>query len=168
MDIDLLLKPCIYIYHGIMYILKLIGNFIKYFSLGLKRFPSLLVSMIGYSVLGIRNIFYRPKTKEKIINDNDKLLIEAKKNSKQAEIREETIRNKNQLAQEKNYQKELQEFLNDSNKLLDSEKPKKESLFKKIGFLKENIKMEIKMEKSKNMIMMIIMVKYLKISKDNM
>ncbi len=120
------LKPCTYVYHGLIFIMKIIAKFIKYFFLGLIRFPRLFIEMLGYSILGIKNIFVRPKQKEK--PNNDRLLIEAKNKAEIKEKKEEEIRNKTMQTNEK----QLQEYINES-KMLDQNSPKKKSIFSKIA-----------------------------------
>ena len=126
MEHEVLLKPCIYVYHGVIFILKLIGNFLKYFFLGLKRFPSLFANMLGYSTLGIRNIFSSSKHKNKSQIQNvdesssNKAFVESKKTAEETKT-------------EKKTQDESEEYINDnSNFLYNEDIPKKESLIKKI------------------------------------
>ena len=122
-------NPLTYIYHGLMFILKLIGSFFKYFFLGLIRFPILLGQMIYYAIIGIRNIFGGGKIKKETAEDG--LLLEAKKEEKAKQQKEERLRNKIQNTK----QKEI-----NSDKLLDEDSPQKESFTSKIfSFLNKDI-----------------------------
>ena len=126
MKLTTLLMPCVYIYHGVINILLLIINFIKYFFLGLKRFPGILAKMLSYSIIGIKNIFGGSK---KSSNNNDNLIIEAQKNVSRNEQKENKVRNK--IAKEN--QKNLNNYISNTDNLLSTKKNiKKESFIKKI------------------------------------
>ena len=138
MSLKTILKPCIYVYSGLITILTLIYSFIKYFLLGLIRFPGLFLSIFTYAGKGIINIIKGNK-KEKIENtSNDQLLIEAKKAAEKKEKQEEKIRNK--ALKTKENKKAIENYIEDNDKLLNEDKPKKESALKKIfSFLNSDI-----------------------------
>ncbi|MBR3199037.1 MAG: type II secretion system F family protein [Bacilli bacterium] len=111
------------IFHGLIFVL----SFFKYFFLGLIRFPILLLEMIKYSGLGIKNIIIREKEEKPT---GDQLLIEAKKDAQAKEKQEEKLRNK--ALKTKQNEKAIKEVVNNNDKLLEEEKPKKTPFSKKI------------------------------------
>ena len=123
------MKFTVYVYHGITFILKLIGNFIKYFFIGLKNFPSLVAHMFAYSIIGIKAIFIREKKDNiKIKTNEDYLLADAKK--REVEDAKKEDKKRNEILKQKEIENKKQYLDND--KMLDEDKPKKESLFKKL------------------------------------
>ena len=113
-----LLSPFVYVYHGLLAILKAIGSFIKYVFLGILAFPTMIVKL-----------FVKDKTNKKVTietkkTDNrykktDILLAEHQREKERKEKEEEKIRQKQQEIQEKKVQKRLNDYIQDSSKLED-------------------------------------------------
>ena len=113
-----LLSPFVYVYHGLLVILKAIGSFIKYVFLGILAFPTMIVKL-----------FVKDKTNKKVTieakkTDNrykktDILLAEHQREKEKKEKEEEEIRQKQQEIQEKKVQKRLNDYIQDSSKLED-------------------------------------------------
>lgn len=113
-----LLSPFVYVYHGLLAILKAIGSFIKYVFLGILAFPTMIVKL-----------FVKDKTNKKVTieakkTDNrykktDILLAEHQREKEKKEKEEEEIRQKQQEIQEKKVQKRLNDYIQDSSKLED-------------------------------------------------
>lgn len=113
-----LLSPFVYVYHGLLAILKAIGSFIKYVFLGILAFPTMIVKL-----------FVKDKTNKKVTietkkTDNrykktDILLAEHQREKEKKEKEEEKIRQKQQEIQEKKVQKRLNDYIQDSSKLED-------------------------------------------------
>ena len=113
-----LLSPFVYVYHGLLAILKAIGSFIKYVFLGILAFPTMIVKL-----------FVKDKTNKKVTieakkTDNrykktDILLAEHQREKEKKEKEEEEIRQKQQEIQEKKVQKRLNDYIQDNSKLED-------------------------------------------------
>ena len=91
-------------------------KFIRYFLIGLKNFPSLFAHMIMHAIYGIRTIlgFNRKQKKQ----DEDDLLVEAKKEEMEKEEKENEIRNKVN-------EKSINDYLSNTDNFLDEDTSKK-------------------------------------------
>ena len=96
---------------------------IKYFFLGLIAFPGLFLQMIKDSIHGIETIF---NINKKDIKTDDELLIQAKNEEEKKEQEEEKQRNK--IADNKR----LNDYLANTDEMLDEDKPKKQSKLMKL------------------------------------
>ena len=130
-----ILSPFVYIYHGILTIIKAIFTFIKYVFLGILAFPTMIAQIFTSKSTNKVTI------ENKIANNNykktDILLAKHEKEKTKREFKEEKTRNKNQTLTEKNIQKRLNDYIADSTKLeekVNEEKndEKKSSFIKKI------------------------------------
>ena len=101
---------------------------VKYFFLGLINFPRLFIQMLSYSLIGIKTILGLNKEKREI---DDELLIQSKKDEEKRLQEEEKLRNK------KINNKKLNDYLSNTDKMLDEEKPQKKS--KIMAFLTSDI-----------------------------
>ena len=110
-----ILSPFVYIYHGILTIIKAIFTFIKYVFLGILAFPTMIAQIFTSKSTNKVTI------ENKIANNNykktDILLAKHEKEKTKREFKEEKTRNKNQTLTEKNIQKRLNDYIADSTKL---------------------------------------------------
>ena len=126
-----ILSPFVYIYHGILTIIKAIFTFIKYVFLGILAFPTMIAQIFTSKSTNKVTI------ENKIANNNykktDILLAKHEKDKTKREFEEEKTRNKNQTLTEKNLQKRLNDYMADSTKLEEKvNEEKKSSFIKKI------------------------------------
>ena len=91
---------------------------IKYFFLGLVNFPGLFLQMLKHSIYGIKTILGQKNIETK---SNENLLLKSKKDEEKRIQKEEEYRNK------KNNNNKLNDYLSNTDEMLDEEKPKKES-----------------------------------------
>lgn len=96
---------------------------VKYFFLGLINFPGLFLQMLNHSIIGIKTILGLNKEK---ITTNDELLLQAKNEEEKKQIQEEKQRNK------KIDNKKLNEYLSNTDEMLEEDKPKKQSKLMKL------------------------------------
>lgn len=122
-----ILSPFVYIYHGILTIIKAIFTFIKYVFLGILAFPTMIAQIFTSKSTNKVTI------ENKIANNNykktDILLAKHEKDKTKREFEEEKTRNKNQTLTEKNLQKRLNDYMTDSTKLEEKVNDEKKSSF---------------------------------------
>ena len=122
-----ILSPFVYIYHGILTIIKAIFTFIKYVFLGILAFPTMIAQIFTSKSTNKVTI------ENKIANNNykktDILLAKHEKDKTKREFEEEKTRNKNQTLTEKNLQKRLNDYIADSTKLEEKVNDEKKSSF---------------------------------------
>lgn len=97
---------------------------IKYFFLGIINFPGLFLQMTYYSFCGLKTILGLNKNKSK--NNSDELLIKAKENEEEILKEAEKQRNK------KINNKRLNEYLSNTDEMLEEDKQKKQSKLMKL------------------------------------
>lgn len=96
---------------------------VKYFFLGLINFPGLFLQMLKHFVYGIKTLLGLNKER---IKTEDELLLQSKKEEKKRNLEEEKQRNK------KIDNKRLNDYLSNTNEMLEEEKPKKQSKIMKL------------------------------------
>ncbi|MBR3229531.1 MAG: type II secretion system F family protein [Bacilli bacterium] len=96
---------------------------IKYSFLGLINFPGLFLQMLKHFVYGIKTVLGLNKER---IKTEDELLLQSKKEEKQRNLEEEKQRNR------KIDNKRLNDYLSNTNEMLEEEKPKKQSKIMKL------------------------------------
>lgn len=113
-----LLSPFVYVYHGILAILKAIVSFFKYVFLGILAFPTMLVRLFtgGKSK---PKVTIEAKKANNSYKKTDMLLAEHEREKAKNEEREERVRQLQQSLREKKVQKSLNDYLQDSSKLED-------------------------------------------------
>lgn len=113
-----LLSPFVYVYHGILAILKAIVSFFKYVFLGILAFPTMLVRLFtgGKSK---PKVTIEAKKANNSYKKTDMLLAEHEREKAKNEEREEKVRQLQQSLREKKVQKSLNDYLQDSSKLED-------------------------------------------------
>lgn len=113
-----LLSPFVYVYHGILAILKAIVSFFKYVFLGILAFPTMLVRLFtgGKSK---PKVTIEAKKANNSYKKTDMLLAEHEREKAKNEEREERVRQLQQNLREKKVQKSLNDYLQDSSKLED-------------------------------------------------
>lgn len=113
-----LLSPFVYVYHGILAILKAIVSFFKYVFLGILAFPTMLVRLFtgGKSK---PKVTIEAKKANNSYKKTDILLAEHEREKAKNEEREERVRQLQQSLREKKVQKSLNDYLQDSSKLED-------------------------------------------------
>ena len=111
-----LLSPFVYVYHGLLAILKAIVSFIKYVFLGILAFPTMLVRLFtgGKSKTTIES-----KKTNNNYKKTDMLLAEHEREKTKSEEKEERVRRLQQELREKKVQKRLNDYIQDSSKLED-------------------------------------------------
>lgn len=114
----ILLSPFVYVYHGILAILKAIVSFFKYVFLGILAFPTMLVRLFtgGKSK---PKVTIEAKKANNSYKKTDMLLAEHEREKAKNEEREERVRQLQQNLREKKVQKSLNDYLQDSSKLED-------------------------------------------------
>ena len=111
-----LLSPFVYVYHGLLAILKAIVSFIKYVFLGILAFPTMLVRLFtgGKSKTTIES-----KKTNNNYKKTDMLLAEHEREKTKSEEKDERVRRLQQELREKKVQKRLNDYIQDSSKLED-------------------------------------------------
>ena len=138
MGFKVFLSPFVYVYHGLLAILKTIGNFFKYVFLGILAFPTMLVRL--FSGKPKEKTIINAKKTENRYKKTDILLAEHEREKAKKEQEEEKARRKYQQTQERKAQKSLNDYIQDSSKLeektmsekLDKNGNKKSSFFNKV------------------------------------
>ena len=138
MGFKVFLSPFVYVYHGLLAILKTIGNFFKYVFLGILAFPTMIVRL--FSGKQKEKTIINAKKTENRYKKTDILLAEHEREKAKKEQEEEKARRKYQQTQERKAQKSLNDYIQDSSKLeektmsekLDKNGNKKSSFFNKV------------------------------------
>lgn len=113
----IVLSPFIYIFKGLIVVLKTIFSFIKYVFLGIIAIPTMLLKPFAKSKKE-KNTLASAKT-EDIYKKTDVLLAQHEKEKEERRKEEETARQKIQENQERKAQKRLNDYIQDSSKLED-------------------------------------------------
>ncbi len=113
-----LLSPFVYVYHGLLAILKAIVSFVKHVFLGILAFPTMLVRLFtgGKSM---PKVTIEAKQTNNSYKKTDMLLAEHQREKEKNEEREERVRQLQQQLREKKVQKSLNDYIQDSSKLED-------------------------------------------------
>ena len=118
MGFKVLLSPFVYVYHGLLAILKAIGSFFKYVFLGIVAFPTMLVRLFTNNKSNSKVTLASKKTNNNY-KKTDMLLAEHEREKSKKEAEEERIRKFNQEIREKKAQKSLNDYIMDTSKLED-------------------------------------------------
>lgn len=113
----IVLSPFIYIFKGLIVVLKTIFSFIKYVFLGIIAIPTMLLKPFTKSKKE-KNTLASAKT-EDIYKKTDVLLAQHEKEKEERRKEEEAARQKIQENQERKAQKRLNDYIQDSSKLED-------------------------------------------------
>ena len=113
----IVLSPFIYIFKGLIVVLKTIFSFIKYVFLGIIAIPTILLKPFAKSKKE-KNTLASAKT-EDIYKKTDVLLAQHEKEKEERRKEEEAARQKIQENQERKAQKRLNDYIQDSSKLED-------------------------------------------------
>ena len=113
----IVLSPFIYIFKGLIVVLKTIFSFIKYVFLGIIAIPTMLLKPFAKSKKE-KNTLASAKT-EDIYKKTDVLLAQHEKEKEERRKEEEAARQKIQENQERKAQKRLNDYIQDSSKLED-------------------------------------------------
>lgn len=119
MGFKVLLSPFVYVYHGLLAILKSIGSFIRYVFLGILAFPTMIVRLFVRDKSKTPKVTIEAKKTENSYKKTDILLAEHEREKEKKAKQEEKIRQKNQEIQEKKAQRRLNDYIQDSSKLED-------------------------------------------------
>ena len=111
-----ILSPFVYIYHGLLVILKAIGRFFRYVFLGVLAFPTMFAKLFVKNKNKSKVIIEAKKTNNKY-KKTDILLAEHEREKEKLAQEEEKLRNKYQSQQEKKAQRRLNDYIKDSAKL---------------------------------------------------
>ena len=111
-----ILSPFVYIYHGLLVILKAIGRFFRYVFLGILAFPTMFAKLFVKNKNKSKVIIEAKKTNNKY-KKTDILLAEHEREKEELAQEEEKLRNKYQSQQEKKAQRRLNDYIKDSAKL---------------------------------------------------
>ena len=118
MGFKVLLSPFVYVYHGLLAILKAIGSFFKYVFLGIAAFPTMLARLFTGNKSNSKITIESKKTNNNY-KKTDMLLAEHEREKNKKEAEEEQIRKLNQELREKKAQKSLNDYIMDTSKLED-------------------------------------------------
>ena len=118
MGFKVLLSPFVYVYHGLLAILKAIGSFCKYVFLGIAAFPTMLARLFTGNKSNSKVTIESKKTNNNY-KKTDILLAEHEREKNKKEAEEEKLRKLNQGLREKKAQKSLNDYIMDTSKLED-------------------------------------------------
>ena len=118
MGFKVLLSPFVYVYHGLLAILKAIGSFCKYVFLGIAAFPTMLARLFTGNKSNSKVTIESKKTNNNY-KKTDILLAEHEREKNKKEAEEEKLRKLNQDLREKKAQKSLNDYIMDTSKLED-------------------------------------------------
>ena len=114
---DKLFSPFIYIYKGILVVLKAIFSFIKYVFIGILAFPTMLVK--SFSKDKKEKVTIESRKTENTYKKTDILLAQHEREKASKKEKEEQARIKIQETKEKKAQKRLNDYIQDTSKLED-------------------------------------------------
>ena len=118
MGFKVLLSPFVYVYHGLLAILKAIGSFCKYVFLGIAAFPTMVARLFTGNKSNSKVTIESKKTNNNY-KKTDILLAEHEREKNKKEAEEEKLRKLNQDLREKKAQKSLNDYIMDTSKLED-------------------------------------------------